>query len=62
MSVQVADIMLRNEFRNVAPVEHGAQDFGGHDDAARVGVDGHVTCHQPHVLKLLAQLPELLVA
>lgn len=45
-----------------APVEHAAQDFGGHDDALRAWVDGDVARHEAHVRELLAELPEFLVA
>lgn len=44
------------------PVQHAAQDLGGHNDATRVGVDRDIPRHQSHILKLLAQLPELLIA
>ena len=43
------------------PVQHAAQDLGGHDNAAGVLVDGDIPSHQPHILKLLAQLSELLI-
>ena len=44
------------------PVEHAAEDLCCHDNAASVWVDGDVPCHQPHILKLLTELSEFLVA
>ena len=44
------------------PVQHGAQNLGRHDDAARVGVDAHIPGHKADVRELLGQLPEFLVA
>ncbi len=44
------------------PVEHAAQDLCCHDNAASVWVYGDVPCHQPHILKLLTELSEFLVA
>ena len=46
--------IIYHHLRRRAPVEHGAQDLGGHDDAARVGVDGDIARHETDVLKFLA--------
>ena len=43
-----------------AVVEHGAQDLGGHDQAAGLRLDGDISCHQAHVLELLLELSVLL--
>lgn len=43
-----------------AIVEHGAQDLGGHDQAAGFRLDGDIPCHQAHVLELLLELSILL--
>ena len=57
--VSCATVDLR---RRRAPIEHRAQDLGGHDDAACLLIERHITCHQPHIRELLSQLPVLLVA
>mmetsp|Transcript_50732 Transcript_50732/g.82345 ORF Transcript_50732/g.82345 Transcript_50732/m.82345 type:complete len:260 (+) Transcript_50732:216-995(+) len=44
-----------------APVQHGPQDFCGHDHAGRMWVDGHITCHQAYILELVLKVPVLLV-
>ena len=44
-----------------APVQHGAQDFGGHDQAVGVLLDLHISSEQPHI-ELGAHVSELLVA
>ena len=44
------------------PVQHAAEDLGGHDNTGGVGTDGHIPSHQAHIiLKLLTQLSKLLV-
>jgi hypothetical protein len=46
---------------DLAPiVEHGAQNFRGHDKAAGVGVDGHISRHETHILELLLEFPVFL--
>lgn len=32
-----------------APVEHGAKNLRGHDEARRFRIDGHVPCDQAHI-------------
>lgn len=44
------------------PVQHVAQDLGGHHDAHCIGVDGDVSRHQANIRELLLQLAVLLVA
>jgi hypothetical protein len=42
-------------------VQHAPKDFRGHDQAAGIGIDGDIACHQPHIPKLLLELAVLLV-
>lgn len=45
-----------------AAIEHRAQDFRCHDQAAGAAVDCHVARHEADVFELFTELPELLIA
>lgn len=42
-------------------IQHGSQNLCRHDQARRAGVDGHISCHQTNIAKLLQKLSILLV-
>lgn len=44
------------------PVKHASQNFCGHHHDLGIGVDCDITSQQPHILELLLQLSELLIA